>query len=56
MPAPDLGSCPIEAGMEPGFLPAASHGSRQMFHLHFNFNKIVLFCVLLPCWCNKSIH
>lgn len=64
VPAPDLGSCPIEAGTEPGFLPAASHGSswrqgwgtRQMFHLHFNFNKIVLFCVLLPCWCNKSIH
>lgn len=64
VPAPDLGSCPIKAGMEPGFLPAASHGSswrqgwgtRQMFHLHFNFNKIVLFCVLLPCWCNKSIH
>lgn len=25
-------------------------GMRQIFHLHFNFNKIVLFCVLLLCW------
>lgn len=61
---PDPGLKPVEARMELGFLPAARHRSswgwgwdvRQIFHLHFNFNKIVLFCVLLQCWCNKSIH
>lgn len=31
-------------------------GVRQIVHLHFNFNKIVLFCVLLQYWCNKRIY
>lgn len=61
---PDPGLEPIGARTELGFLPAGRHGSgwgrgwgeRQIFHLHFNFNKIVLFWVLLQCWCNKSIH
>lgn len=54
---------PVESRMELGFPPAPSHGSsrrrgwgvRQTFHLHFNFNKIALFCVLLRCWGNKSL-